>query len=159
MTTNKTSKKTDSAANAGKMQRGKPFKKGESGNPAGKKPGTRHRATIIAEQLIDAEAEELVRVCLDKAKAGDSTCMKLVMDRLVSVRKDRPIQIDLPEIKTTADIVSATGLIADAVAHGGLTPLEAQLLAGVVEAHRKSLEVLGHEERLLKLEQQAEAKK
>jgi len=85
--------------------------------------------------------------------------MKLVMDRLVSVRKDRPIQIDLPEIKTTADIVSATGLIADAVAHGGLTPLEAQLLAGVVEAHRKSLEVLGHEERLLKLEQQAEAKK
>ena len=153
MTTNKISKKTDSAANAAKMQRGRPFEKGKSGNPGGKRPGTGHRATIIAEQLIDADAEELVRVCLDKAKEGDSTCMKLVMDRLVSVRKDRPIQIDLPEIKTTADIVAATGLIADAVAQGGLTPSEAQLLASVVEAHRKNLETANLEQRLQKLEE------
>ena len=32
------------------LPRGRPFLKGQSGNPAGKRPGTRNRATIIAER-------------------------------------------------------------------------------------------------------------
>jgi hypothetical protein len=31
---------------------GRPFKPGQSGNPAGKRPGTRHRATMLAERNI-----------------------------------------------------------------------------------------------------------
>jgi hypothetical protein len=38
---------TDDAANAAGMQRrGRPFKKGRSGNPAGKAKGIRHRTTM-----------------------------------------------------------------------------------------------------------------
>jgi Family of unknown function (DUF5681) len=37
------------------------FQKGQSGNPTGKKPGTRHKATIIAETLLDGESEALTR--------------------------------------------------------------------------------------------------
>lgn len=36
-----------------KKVRGKPFKKGESGNLGGKLPGTRNAATLMAEALLD----------------------------------------------------------------------------------------------------------
>ena len=134
------------------MQRGKPFKKGESGNPAGKKPGTRHRATIIAEQLIDAEAEELVRVCLDKAKAGDPVYMKLAMDRLIGVRKDRPISLALPQLENAEDAVKAMKSIANAVSESKITPSEAQILSAVIENYRKVTETTEIEKRLTALE-------
>ena len=46
-----------SAANTARNQRGRPFTKGQSGNPAGKPKGARHRATLAAEALLDGEAE------------------------------------------------------------------------------------------------------
>lgn len=42
-------------------QRGCPFSKGRSGNPRGRPPGARNAATVIAEQLLDGEAEALIR--------------------------------------------------------------------------------------------------
>jgi hypothetical protein len=33
------------------------WKKGESGNPTGKKPGTLHKATRAAQALLDGEAQ------------------------------------------------------------------------------------------------------
>ena len=35
------------------------YKKGESGNPKGRQPGSRNKATQIAEFLLDGEAEAL----------------------------------------------------------------------------------------------------
>jgi hypothetical protein len=51
--------------------RGRPFVKGQSGNPAGRRPGCRNRATLAAEQLLDGEAEALVRKAVELALAGD----------------------------------------------------------------------------------------
>ena len=56
---------------AGK-QRGRPFRRGESGNPAGRPIGARHKATIVAEALLDGEAEGLTRKVLEMALAGDT---------------------------------------------------------------------------------------
>jgi len=49
------------AENAAGKQRGRPFRKGRSGNPSGKAKGTRHKATIQA--LLEGEAEVLTRKC------------------------------------------------------------------------------------------------
>ena len=35
------------------------FQPGQSGNPAGKKPGTRNRSTMLVEQMIGDEAERI----------------------------------------------------------------------------------------------------
>ena len=51
--------KPEHSANAVEIQNKKHlWKKGESGNPAGKKTGTRHRTTLAVERLLDGEGEE-----------------------------------------------------------------------------------------------------
>ena len=59
-----------SAANQ-RTKRGRPFEKGQSGNPAGKPRGTRSRLTQAAEALLDGEAEKLTRKAIELALQGD----------------------------------------------------------------------------------------
>src|SRR5215217_7256638 len=47
------------------------FQKGQSGNPNGKPKGTRHRATMAAETLMEGEAEAITRMAIELAKGGD----------------------------------------------------------------------------------------
>ena len=61
------------AENAAIKQRGKPFPKGKSGNPAGKAPGTRHKATQAALALLEGEGEALTRKAVQMALAGDTS--------------------------------------------------------------------------------------
>jgi hypothetical protein len=75
--------------NAGQKQDGR-FKKGQSGNPCGMRRGSRHRATLAAEKLLDGEAQELTRTCIDLAKNGDTTALRLRLKRLIPLRKDSP---------------------------------------------------------------------
>ncbi len=143
-------KRRDSA-NAGKMQ-GAKWKKGQSGNPAGKKPGTRHRATLAVEKLLDGEGEALTRKAIELAKDGDLTAIKLCLDRICPPRKSRPINIDLPAVDTGNGVSQAQAVVVQAVGEGEITPDEGKVLADILEARRKSIETADHEARLSKLE-------
>lgn len=146
-------KKTESSANAeGKQGGGKKWKPGQSGNPAGKKPGTRHRITLLAEKLLDEDGEDVVKKCIELAKGGDSAAIKLIMDRLIPPRKDRPVMIDLPLIENISDASRAMAMVSTAVAEGTVTPLEAQVLSGVLENYRKVVESTKLEQRIAQLE-------
>ena len=145
--------KLKDCANTGKKQ-GTKWKKGQSGNPAGKKPGTRHKATRLAETLLDGEAEELVKKCVEMAINGDSTAMRICMDRLVPPRKSRPITINLPDVNTGEGVSEAQAVVVQKVAEGEVTPEEGQVLSSILEARRKSIETADHEARLNKLEGQ-----
>jgi Family of unknown function (DUF5681) len=73
----------DAANTAGKQRRGRPFASGQSGNPAGKKQGTRHRLTQLAEKLMQADAEAVVLAVVAKARDGDMGAAKFVLDRVL----------------------------------------------------------------------------
>jgi hypothetical protein len=144
---------------AAPKQRGRPFPKGQSGNPAGKPPGTRNRATQLAERLLDGEAEDLTRMVIGLAKAGDTTALKLCLDRLLPPRKDRPIWFELPAMTTAADASRAMAAITAAVAAGQVTPAEAEALGNLVATFARTLESSELEARLIALEQWAENRK
>lgn len=138
--------------NAEKKQRGRPFQKGVSGNPAGCRTGSRHKATLAAQALLDGEAEKLTRKCVELALDGDLTALRLCLERIVPPRKDSPVKVSLPAIKSADDLPVVTSAVLDALAKGQLTPSEAQAVAGLVEAHRKAVELADHEKRLAALE-------
>ncbi len=144
--------KRKDSANAGKKQ-GSKWKIGQSGNPAGKKPGTRHKATQLAETLLDGQTEKLVNKCVEMAIDGDSAAMRICMDRLIPPRKSRPIRIDLPNVNTADGVSQAQMTTVQAVAEGEITPEEGKVLADILEARRRSIETQEHEARLKKLEE------
>ena len=114
------------------------FKPGQSGNPKGKPKGTRHKATRAAQALLEGEAEALSRKAVELALAGDTTALRLCLERIAPPRKDAPLRMDLPELYTAADAAGALRAIVAAVATGELTPSEGAALTGLVEADRRA---------------------
>jgi hypothetical protein len=84
--------------------------------------------------------------------SGDATALKICLERILPPRKDRPIAFQLPQSGSAEDIPKATGAIVQAVANGDLTPLEGETIAGILEQHRRSLEIAELEARLARLE-------
>jgi hypothetical protein len=131
------------------------FKRGQSGNPAGKPKGTRNRATLAMEALLEGEAEALTRKGVELALAGDTTALRLCFERILPARKDRPVTFALPTIETAADAAKATAALVAAVAAGELTPTEASELSRLLENFTRVLVASEFEERLTRLEGKA----
>jgi hypothetical protein len=60
----------------------------------GRPPGLQNRITRKVKELLTAEAEELTRALIDKAKAGDVAALKVIFSRLVPPVTTEPL--DLP---------------------------------------------------------------
>lgn len=148
--------KRKAPAKAGNKQTSTRFKKGQSGNPKGRPEGSRNRATLAMEVLLDGEAEALTRKAVDMALEGDAQALRLCLERLLPPRKDRPVKFDLPKLETTADAIKASAAIAEAVADGDLTPTEAEIMGRLVTAFVQALEVHDHEERIKRIEEARE---
>ncbi|HEY8162614.1 MAG TPA: DUF5681 domain-containing protein [Methylocystis sp.] len=143
------------AENATRKQRGKPFQKGQSGNPAGKPKGTRHKTTLLAEKLMQDDAENIVNAVLRSAKDGDMTAARIVMDRIVPARRDNPVNFELPDIQSAVDAANAMGAILAAVACGDLTPAEAGEISKLLDSFIRTLEATEFEVRLRALEERS----
>jgi hypothetical protein len=105
--------------------------------------------------LLDGEADALTRKAVEIALAGDTTALRLCLDRLLPPRKDRPISFPLPELKTAEDAVGAAAALLKAVADGELTPMEAAEVSKLVANFVEALKVSDLEERLMALEAEA----
>ncbi len=136
--------------------RGRPFKKGQSGNPRGKPMGARSKLSKLAEALFDGEAEALTRKAIELALAGDTVALRLCLERVVAPRRDRPVRFALPELGSADDAAKAMAAITAAVALGDLTPGEAGELSKLVEGYVKALEATEFERRLAAIEAKQE---
>ena len=144
---------TPDASKNTKRTYGRPFEKGNRASP-GRPQGSRNSATLMAEKLMQDGIDTIVKTVLDAAAEGDMTAAKLVLERIVPVRKGRPVTLTLPPVKTAADVVEALGATVRAMADGEVTPEEAATIAGVLEAKRKAIETADLEARIVRLEQQ-----
>lgn len=125
-----------------------------TGNQHGGKPkGARHRTTRAIEALLQGEHEVLTRKAIDMALAGDTTALRLCLDRIAPPRKDAPISFDLPPIKTAADTVSASSALLQAVSEGEVTPDEAGRVMALLTAHKALVEAGDLEARITALEE------
>lgn len=121
------------------------------GNP-GKPRGARHRATQAALALLEGQAEALTQKAVETALAGDTTALRLCLERIVPPCKDAPVTFALPPMQTAADAAKAAGAVLSSVAEGELTPTEGAHVMGLIETYRRTLETTELEARVKALE-------
>jgi hypothetical protein len=102
--------------------------------------------------LLDSEAEGLARKAVDLALAGDTTALRMCLDRLIPTRRDRFASFRLPLMKSPEDAVAALAAIVAAVADGTVTPSEAAELSALVNTIVKAIEATELERRVRALE-------
>ncbi len=132
--------------------RGRPWVKGQSGNPAGRRRGCRNKATRAAELYLDGEAEALVRWAVEQAFAGDPTAMRLCLARMIAPRRERAVPIALPPIRTAADIAPAIAAITAALAKGMITTGQAAELSQMLDTFVRAVDASEFDRRLTLLE-------
>lgn len=105
------------------------WKAGESGNPAGRKPGTGEVAKVRA--AIAARVPELLAKLMTQALEGDTSAARLLLERAIAPLKaiEQAVELQLPDAGT----LTAQGrAVLSAVATGDIAPGQgAQLLAAI----------------------------
>src|SRR5437764_9268820 len=118
----------------------------------GKRPGTRNRATIIAEEMLDCETRPLLRGAIEDAKDGDRVMSRFCLARIIPPRRERPVRFELPPIRSAADLQIAVTAVLEAVAHGELTVGEAYELSQTVYTFIRAIDGADVDRRLQQLE-------
>jgi hypothetical protein len=117
--------------------RGRPFKPGNPRRP----PGSKNKITQMVEQLVEGQAEQLVQKVMDLALAGDVSCLRMMLDRLYPPRKGQPVNVVMPPINTSQDVLPAIASIWTAIREGHLTPDQASALSVVIDRSIQAIEL------------------
>lgn len=130
------------------------FKQGISGNPKGRRAGSRNKVTVAAENLFTEESEAIARKAIKMALDGNAAMVKLILERIVPVRKSVPIKIKgLPDVTSVADVSELTAFLLKTTAQGKLSPNDSEIISRIAEKHIKALQLNDFEERLQQLEE------
>ena len=128
--------------------RGRPFSKGNPGRPK----GARHKATHAIEALLEGDAHEIGRKCIEMAKDGDATALRLAMEWICPVRRAR-IRFNLPPVEGMGDLPKALSAVLEAIADGSLAPDEGSAIASALTQQQRMFESVELERRIAALEE------
>ena len=129
------------------------FEKGHPGGP-GRPRGSRNAVNLLLDQMAEGDAETMVRKMIEAASDGDRVAARLVLSRIWSAPKGRPLQVELPDIRTPADLLAAHAAVATAVSDGRLTAAEGASLSTMLETHRRAFELIAQEKDVEALERE-----
>lgn len=124
------------------------FANGNTGRPN----GARNRTTMAVLGLLEGQAEALTQRAVELALAGDTTALRLCLDRIAPPRKDNPVCFPLPPMSTAHDAAQAAGAVLAAVSQGEITPGEGAQAMTLVDAFRRIFETAELEARVAALE-------
>jgi len=130
---------------------------GVSGNPSGRPAGSRNKSTVLLEELLQARQEELIQKTIDLALQGDPVALRLCMERLLPVLKERRLDLPLPEVTDLPQAAAALSTILTGIGQGEITPGEGEVLASIVETQKRVLEAKRAERTRQELEQESHA--
>ena len=127
------------------------FKPGQSGNPAGRPKGS-GLVGQLRQQLSDA-APDIVAKLIESAKAGDSTAMRIVLEKLIPNQKPQlpPLAISIPD----GSLLERANAVLDAAIKGEVSPDQAAAIISMGNEIARLKEYEDLEKRLIALEQKA----
>ena len=104
--------------------------------------------------LLDGEAQALTRKALELALEGDTSALRMCLDRIGPPRRERVAPLKLPPVRDAADLAGTMTAIIAAAGEGAISPNEGGRLARLVEIFLRAVEVRDFERRLQLLENQ-----
>lgn len=144
-----------------KKVRGRPFQKGQSGNPKGKTPNALNAAHRLIRQKLEASAEAVIDALIARATSrdkdgrpnGSTDALELIVSRLCPPLKHAPRQpFELGALDTVEDCKQASVRIAAAAAGGQLDDDHAAALSARVSDVAKIVTGAQLAERIERLE-------
>jgi len=130
------------------------FKKGTSGNPKGRTP-----AHITVSKLRDTLSDDIPAILtklVELAKEGDTTAIKMILDRVYPALKPQALPINLP---TNGTLAEQGNEIIRATLSGEIPPDIGSQLITALSNQGKLIELQEMAERLQRIEKQLEARK
>jgi hypothetical protein len=115
-----------SAGNGGPPPRGRPFRKGVSGNPAGRPKGSRNRMTYMAEAILEENTPDLMNVAVEAGRRGNEKMLRILLPIILGASRERPIQIPLQLPRTADDTNDVLWAILSQAYNGTITFEEAK---------------------------------
>jgi hypothetical protein len=128
------------------------WRKGTSGNPAGRPSGSRNKSTAFFEELLNGQGEALIHKAIELSLQGDTRALSICWDRLLPPRKERTIVFPLPTVGDGKNVSAALASVVTGVAEGHITPGEAECLARVLETQMRVVEFEALAQRVAQLE-------
>jgi hypothetical protein len=123
-----------------------------SGNPS-RPRGAMNKATLAVESLLAGQAERLTKKAIEKALEGDSVALRLCLDRIYPLRRDRTVMFPLPKIDSAQDLSAAAVSLLQSIAAGEATPEEGAAVMKLIEGTGKAIELGELEARISQLEE------
>jgi hypothetical protein len=133
------------------------FQPGQSGNPAGRPPGSLNKKTLALQEAFEAKGEEIVDDVIARAKNGQPAAMRLLMERLVPTGRNRRFAIDLPVVKTPEDAEAAVAVVLAELAAGKLAVHEVSSLIPLIDRMLRLAERMWKMKEAQRERQEAEA--
>jgi hypothetical protein len=124
--------------------RGKPFQPGNKFG-RGRPRGSRNKIAMAAQELINSHSLPVVRKALilaleDGKPAGQIAVLLAILDRIVPVRKEAPVNIGSLPTGTISEVSKSSEALVKKATSGKLTITEAQGIADLLEGRRKVIE-------------------
>jgi hypothetical protein len=142
--------------------RGRPFEPGNKFG-RGRPPGSRNKTILLAQEMFQSHAPEIVNKCLDLALQGDAAALRLCLERVAPVGSKRPVNLGFLPMSTVGELSQASDSVLRKVISGQLTILEARGMAQLIADRRKVLLMEEEEKRaeaqFLRMRAQAEVRR
>lgn len=128
------------------------FKKGQSGNPAGRPKGCRDSRTDLRKKLAgqsQAVMQRVVDACLID---GDMQACRIIADRILSPLKSKADNVEF-QLDSTATLTKQAAQVLAAVAEGEIDPVTGKALMDSIAGLARITEIDELSSRLTKLEE------
>jgi len=125
------------------------FKKGQSGNPAGRTAGKTPAAEL--KKVIAENMPDILKVMMEQAKEGDTAAAKALMDKVIPSLKPQAIPVN---IMIGENLQETGGHVINATLEGKVAPDVGSQLITALSNQAKLIELTELSQRLERIEQQ-----
>ena len=128
------------------------FKKGQSGNPAGKPKGARDKRTALR-ALLEPHSEALVQKAVDMALEGDTTALRMCLERIIPALRSQDMPVNLGALE--GSLSEQAQQINKSMAVGKIPPSDASAVLASLANQAKIQQFDELEKRIAALESSA----